>query len=366
MSDVFSTVKLDFSSFYKFVASVGLLLLAAAVALPWFALRMATPETPASSASAKAVDVATENRAQQYVFILTAYPWLSLGLGVAGLALLGYGLVAWRERQKKHDEDEDETYRQRRELGQTVTASDEEREDKLSEEAASEIEEAPAGRADNAASPNLPSPYRGPSASYLARREFLKHAEMRIAQLVAAAFEDSHSIEHGVRVSGPQSQILDLVARADDAARWTSFAVEVRVMDMASSALMRLRDTMLAVAIGARDIPEGQVQLQRKGRPPIARSVSICVVIVADREAHEERTRPYSNSFLKTRIFEHTHTINQVLLRKVGVIVVAQSELDSLSEEWIRHGVLQVMQEPERAIQRLGVDDVDVDRATVR
>lgn len=300
MSDVFSSVKLDFSSFYKFVSSVGLLLIAAAVALPWFALRSAAPDAPTGSQTSTIVDAALDARAQQYLFIVSAYPWISVTLLVLGCLLTGYGLFAWRSRQKKQDVDEDETYRQRRELGQSVQASEEDRAEKLDQEANeddADRREGVAGETHGANSGGVISEQLKDVATpnrerYRARRELINHAEGYVEDLVRTAFSGTHQIETGVRLSGPRSPILDIVARSADADRWTSFAVEIRVVERSPITALRLRDSMLAVAVAARDVPEGQVQVQRVGRPPVAKSVSVCFVVVSDDESRAPTASP--------------------------------------------------------------------------
>lgn len=361
MSDLFSPVKLDFSSFYKFVSSVGLLLLAAAVALPWFALRATAPDAPAGTPASLNVDLALDARAQQFLFIVSAYPWVSGVLFVLGSVLTGYGLFAWRSRQKKQDADEDETYRQRIELGQSVKASPEDREEKLDQEAleddTSRDKDSAGSAGDEVREGAVPEPLERPDTAtrdrYRARREFIARAEERVETLLGAAFIKTHQIETGVRLSGPRSPILDLVARSNDGDRWTSFAMEVRVVDRSPSTALRLRDAMLAVAIAARDVPEGQVQVQRVGRPPIAKSVSICFVVVSDEERGIGQPTQVPTPSFKDRLSATVEVVNAVLLRKTGVICMSQSEFDQASAASLQENVLEVMQRPELAIIRL-------------
>ncbi|THJ64853.1 hypothetical protein E8P82_13825 [Arthrobacter echini] len=361
MSDVFGPVKLDFSSFYKFVSSIGLLLLAAAVALPWFALRATAPNAPAGTEASSNVDLALDARAQQFLFIVSVYPWLSGVLFVLGSVLTGYGLFAWRSRQKKQDADEDETYRQRAELGQSSKASSEDREEKLDQEAVegdTSRDKGSAGLAGDGERKKVVSEplERLDTATrdrYRVRRELITRAEERVEKLLGAAFIDTHQIETGVRLSGPRSPILDLVARAKDGDRWTSFAIEVRVVDRSPSTAPRLRDAMLAVAIAARDVPEGQVQVQRVGRPPIAKSVSICLVVVSDEDRGIRQSTQVASLSFKDRLSATVEVVNAVLLRKTGVICISQSEFEKTSAAWLQEKILEVMQRPELAMIRL-------------
>src|SRR5690606_18564014 len=105
---------------------------------------------------------------------------------------------------------------------------------------------------------------------YKERREIIEQAEDRVESLLGTSFSGTHRIETGVRVGDPKSPILDVVARSTEPDRWTSFAVEIRLVDRSRNILgARLRQMMLAVAIAARNVPEGQVQVQKVGRPPV-------------------------------------------------------------------------------------------------
>lgn len=354
MSGSLGPMKLDFSSFYKFVASVGLVLVAASVVLPWFVLRASVPEAPAGTRAAQLFDVALDERANQYAFIVRNYPWVSLALfGVGGL-ITGYGLIAWHGRQKKQDADEDELYRQRRELGQTTRASEGDREQKLDREAQSEDgdTEGVISRVADGSEVTKPSAYRtGASLNstadrFRARRAFIAEAENRVGDALRVAFDDSHTVEAGVRIGGPDSPIIDLVARANDPSRWSSFAMEIKLASTSSKMIMSLRESMLAVAIAARDVPEGKIQTQRVGRPPMAKSVSICLFIAADVETPASPGRLDMGEFA-ARMSRLVQVVNTVLSRQVGAILVPQSEIANLSSAWLRDAVLDVMRRPE-------------------
>ncbi len=282
---------------------------------------------------------------------------MSLALFVLGCGLTAYGLIAWRGRQKKQDADEDEVYRQRRELGKTTQASDDDREKKLDREALDE------DTASEAAAADVDPPLRSdplamqpvverPAADekYRSRRQFIKEAEGHLGGLLGDAFADTHLVEKGVRI-GADSSILDLVARAKDPSRWSSFAIEIRLVTGSISTAMRLRDSMLSVAIAARDVPEGQIQVAQVGRPPVAKSVSLCFVIVADEESSSSGSigAPARIGFddFGRRAERVVRIVNTVLARKVGVIVVAQSRFADVSTQWLRQSVLEVMRRPE-------------------
>lgn len=357
MSGSFGPMKLDFSSFYKFVASVGLVLIASSAVLPWFVMRAAVPDAQTGTSAAKVAAIAINERVKQYLFVVQIYPWISLVLFFLGCVLTGYGLIAWRDRQKKQDADEDETYRQHRELGHTTQASEDEKEKKLNREASEQEDpiEGSVVKETDGSSANATRPTQSKeitssgTGTFQTRRKFIHNAEMQVGKLLSQAFLDSHRIEAGVRV-GSNSSFLDFVARAIDPSHWASFAIEIKYIQSASLT-MRLRETMLTVAIAARDVPTGQIQVQRVGRPPMASSVSLCLVIVADEElvSHQPEHRSLQTNIgsLLESTRQLVSVVNSVFSRQVGVIVVPEKKFKNISSDWLRESVLDTMQRPD-------------------
>lgn len=102
--------RVDFTSYYKFIVSLALLLVAIAVALPIAvlrddgALRMRHDDmlelTPLSAEM-------VERQQQHKRWLLGAYPYISGALGLAGIGLAIHGLTRWRTRQNVLDDIED-------------------------------------------------------------------------------------------------------------------------------------------------------------------------------------------------------------------------------------------------------------------
>jgi hypothetical protein len=364
--------KVDYTSFYKFVASVGLILIASAAAIPWFVMRAAIPEALPDSDAAATLELAADTRAEQYLLALQAYPWVSLGLIITGLSLTLYGLVTWKSRQAKQDADDDESYRQRRELGRTTAATAAERQEKLDDETepreappeASTKTDTPATRP-SGSDPGGPEVETRPADSHqlevaqarLSQRERLERYEARVGQLLSGGFLETHSVESGVRVSYPEipsaASILDFVARAKNSDKWTSFAVEVRVTTARRLVTISdaLRQNMLRVAIAAHGVPEGPVPNGSRGRPALANSVSLLVVIVsepAEEEPSSSLVHRATRSLAKhvsTRVLE----LNSVLSRKVGVILLHERSLPTLEADDFNDIIISVLRDPERA-----------------
>lgn len=364
MSNFLSPVKLDFSSFYKFITSVGLLSIAASIAIPWFALQASPPAAPDNSSAASTIELALNLRADQYRIIISTYPYLSIILLIAGTAITIYGITSWKKRQKLQDEDEEEAFRQRKELGKTTQATPEEREEKLKEEVADIVAEASeqqtmkrSAKPESAKSRPIdasPASSSNKKTSRInveainARRKLAKIAEQQTERMVTAAFDLSHSVESGVRTGGKGSPIIDLIARANEPNRWTSFALETRLMTASPLYERNIRDAMLSVAIAAKDVPEGQIQLERVGRPPIVQSVSILVLVVTNEELKPNTvTSKISDTSFIQRVHITISMVNSVLSRKAGVIVLTEEELDKVSISWFRKSVMSVMLSPE-------------------
>ena len=83
----------------------------------------------------------------------------------------------------------------------------------------------------------------------------------------------------------------------------------------------------------------------------MAKSVSLCFVIVADEESSSSGTIGASTRIgfddFGRRAERVVRIVNTVLARKVGVIVVAQSRFADVSTQWLRQSVLEVMRRPE-------------------
>lgn len=370
MSSPLEPFKVDYSSFYKFIASVGLILIASAAAIPWFVMRAAVPEAVTGSDAAKTIELAAETRAEQYLKALNVYPWVSLVLIVFGMLLTFYGLIAWKKRQAKHDADEDETYRQRRALGKTTAGTAAEKEAKLEGETDSadlaNAESAPmAGRTAGASMPSsAQSADDAQSAAGQARmsamrseqRDRLRRTENDVGRLLDYGFASTHEVETGVRVVSPEAptrtSILDFVARANEPDRWTSFAVEVRVTT--ARGLVGISDSfrrnIINVAIAARGVPEGPLPSGSRGRPALAKSVSLLVVVISEpnREEPQSSLQRRMLANLSDQILHRTIELNSILSRKVGVIVVHERTLATFDGDEFGAVVVSVLRDPLR------------------
>lgn len=373
MSSPFEPFKVDFSNFYKFVSSVGLVLIAAAAAVPWFVMRSAIPEAEPKTPAAVLAEQAMLTRAEQYLFALQAYPWVSGSLFVLGLLLTGYGLIAWRGRQKKQDADEDETFRQRKVLGETTKASKEERKEKLDSEADSSDDQDSADQesvsivSDETVRPESDAkPEDEPQSQQLRRAAAIERrdrvlariadVERVVGELLREAFTGTHEIERDVKIpsdDGRPSSVVDFVARAQQPERWTSFAVEVRLNTLLSRTMVTetVVRGLINFAIAARGVPEGQIQRGSRGRPMRARSVSLSVLVVFDgddsSQGDSERDRSVRRLTIK-RLHEHFILLNSILARRIGLLIISEASLRTSSAEQLRSTLVALMENPDQ------------------
>ena len=104
--------KPEYSDIYKFIASLGVLLIAFAVLLPWLLLRESfDTHIPISEIEGLSKTAQTLIEHQQFtaLWLIRNIVWISLLLILLGIVILGRGLFLWYEKQKvldKKDEHE--------------------------------------------------------------------------------------------------------------------------------------------------------------------------------------------------------------------------------------------------------------------
>jgi hypothetical protein len=102
--------QLEYGDYYKFVASAGIALLAAAVLLPWMFLResfdLAMETSKLALLTPDAQNVIRE-RQHLVALIITWIPKISLGIGSVGVAMTTLGLFKWHQRQSIRDRGEE-------------------------------------------------------------------------------------------------------------------------------------------------------------------------------------------------------------------------------------------------------------------
>ena len=111
---------LEYSDFYKFIVSIGVVLISLAVLLPWLLLQEPFDVTLKASVITELTPVAQAiiaTRQTTALWLLSNVRYISSVLAIAGVIFLGVGLHKWNEMQKIRDKREFyETEKVRREL----------------------------------------------------------------------------------------------------------------------------------------------------------------------------------------------------------------------------------------------------------
>jgi len=266
--------RVDFGHLYKFIASSGLALMAAAVAIPWLVLQNSSilliSREQINGLTTQAADLIERKQAQMSV-IVAVYPWFSLFIGVLGIGLLLWGFFGWRSRQQVLDQKEDlalmsDALNYRR-------LSESESVEKARAEAV-EKEQAETGDADGDAlddaddhgdagndRPGSPTDRPGPVSSEAAATgtpqsaivDRIRRAEIELSHLIRRGLENTHRVEQDVLVGAPGSKIVvDLLALPTKAGQ-APIVFEVKLVGSQRGAAPRAREALnqLAAATSA-------------------------------------------------------------------------------------------------------------------
>jgi len=334
--------RIDFGHFYKFVASVGLVLVAASIALPWlFSQTTAVLNIPAGSI-AKLTDVSQVvilQRQQALSWAQVAVPWVAVGLFICGVASLVWGLAGWKKRQAVLDTGEDLDLSKKKAAFEAMSPQDVEK--KLeAETTAPELttpatppigEEGPTPAPAGMGSGRLVQPPVYDRPDRQARMELLRSYEETTALLLRRSFGDAFSVNSNVRLttgSGAGAGI-DVLLDPMDGTPWGQLAVDVRVLP-STVFRMRLPEVMMQMAIVTRDLKGGAVFTGTRGRP---RAAAVTCVIILIEEDDPRRGRQDDSWRLQIS------RANSVLRRPVGAVVVNAAKLAYLRPDELRDAV---------------------------
>jgi hypothetical protein len=338
--------KIDFGHFYKFVASVGLLVVFLAFAVPWFvtqslaSLDLSERTVAELTPTARGVIALRQALLSDFQQLL---PWISGGLLALGLACLIWGLVGWRKRQAVQDSGEDLKFATERVQFNAMTN------EQVEEKQVREVQEAV--RADSAvgsASATLTTEVQSPPTeeqrvsarqSLDARIEALRAREDMFADKVAEAFSSAFVASRNVSVTdsfGPELA-LDLVLDPIQPKKYGQVGFDLRTTRQ-TQGFMLASDWLSYAAIATKGLAPGPVYTGNRGRPPVG---SICgiVVIVVEQESMASLARGAVALLRKTR------RLNSVLRRPVGVILMTAQQLKEITPAALRECVSLVWRE---------------------
>ncbi len=207
----------QYTAFYKFLVSLGLVLVALSLSLPWLLLdgsfNLLVKQSDLNQLTATAQTTIRHRQAIVHVMSLVA-PWISVVLSVLGVTLSSIGVVRWRTRQNIHDQTEDATLeRLRAETAQIRRATPLEQDIRQSQEAWALLQAQPEPR-HHAAGEGTP-----PEASYRDIKDRLREVEQLALEKLTRAFEDTHEIHSQQRLRlGDRTWLVDaiLTSRSPD------------------------------------------------------------------------------------------------------------------------------------------------------
>lgn len=324
---------IDYSHLNKFIASMGLILIAMAFIVPW----LFSQSTAVLTISEKELDemtgvsrgAITERQTALATFQDQALPLVSLSLLAVGLLALIVGLVRWNSRQKLRDVDED--YELAAKRGAFEKATDEEVADKVQEEA--DREEVPVTPNSLARSGNLPGATQpAPQNSSKDRIALLRERESELEQKVRRAFNAEFSINKDVRLvsqSGP-SMIIDLLLDPIENTSWSQLAIDLRFV-RSRMLTMRSAEIVMRTAIATNDLRGGLVYSGRPGRPAMAKTTALNIFVVEDDEEFTER-----HLF---RVREYLRATNVVLKRPIGSVIMTSAKFQEISSDELRDAI---------------------------
>jgi hypothetical protein len=370
--------QIEFGSLYKFVASIGLVLIVAAVVVPWILLQSTDVLLISKRSIAGLPDSAGQAIERRQVLVAWAQDQLPVPifvvLALAGLFLLGWALFKWVPSQQRSDANE-QIALQKSEV-EFQKLSSHEVDEKLKEEVAETnpvpldeatsppaATEAPAdrgtpsgsagGEPSSSIAPDAPQKpeepdrtvrHGGPEAAEDSRErsrrliEQLRATEAQVARLFQEAFEGAFKVEREVKITSgaARGRVLDILLDPDGESR-AQLGVEIRRF---GSQIMpdRLNELLTRAAITTQDLSAGTVFTGARGRPREAKASGI-LVLVLNGEGFA------ANAF---RIQRHVPVINSVMKRPVGVVVIPHERLDSVQPGELREAVASVWAEPDQ------------------
>lgn len=318
--------RFEFGHLSKFIVSVGLVLVAASIAGPFFiqqslAVLLVTRKELSSLTSAAQRTV--ELRQERVLLFEQLLPWIAIAVGLVGLLLVIWGYVGWRRRQFRIDQGEDYDVESKRAQFEQLTAR--EVDEKLDREAGDEISPSDLATDDTSVPSSGPMPPPtdrpgGPSAreEYTARRARIESSERLIAELARAAFSDSFDIQSNLRIRSSDSfaPIVDVLAqpRVEGSG---AFSLELKVVTGTRGAFLRAGPSMVAAALTGRLLPKGPIRF-RSRRTAVSSSV---VVLVLD--------EPLEGRAL-SRLHDEVARTNEILRVPVPVVVLVSDSLETM------------------------------------
>lgn len=240
----------QYTAFYKFLVSVGLVLIALGIVIPWLLLHesfdLLVKQADLSQLTPKAQETIRQRQAIVHLGSVVS-PWISLILIVAGLTVSGVGLDRWRRRQAVMDRTEDvalEKLRAETHVLRAEPATPPERDAKRSAEAWEIVRE----QADQASALELQSPatVKKLDEEYRQLRRTIGGLEDIAVTKMRLAFGSTHTIVAQGKLGEKGQQVLLDAVLTPQRSTDPGYIIELeyvssgKSLDRVASALVRL------------------------------------------------------------------------------------------------------------------------------
>ena len=348
---------LDFGHLYKFIASVGLLLFAAAMIVPWvFSQALAGLDMPEEKILTLSTTAGNVIRARQEMISWGqgALPYVVIAFLLLGGVCLFIGLKGWKARQGVKDGLEDEDLSSKKaatfeRLGNDAVAR------KYQEEASGGDEDEKVGTdtvatlardahsedrstareqtIESNATHSAPPPRPDLAKLRKEREERIRWAENRTQSMLQTSIGSTFEVTPNVRLTAGSGAgaTFDLMLDPDMESDWAQLALDI-VLSTSSGVSVRLFERMCRMAISTRGLKEGLVYTGVRGRPPKAATNGVIFFIV------DEAKDIHRFNWLRDKVV----SLNSVFKKPVGVIIIDMDRFESLRAQDFRSALASV------------------------
>lgn len=328
--------RFDFGHFFKFLASVGLALMVAAVAVPWlFATTngaLTITQNDLSELTPVAQDV-LNGRQQATQTVQVWLPLICVTLALLGIILFIWGLVGWRKRQKVSDDAEDVDLRTKSATYEKLTSgeADEKRREEVEEEVLEESRVVATPLivdAEQKESTSAPQPDRQPDIRDRMRER--RETEAHVASLLRAGLSDDLALTEGVKVttpSGLEARIDFLLESSRNGTPWGQLAIELRFSSPRTLSTS-IPGWMVSLASASSNLAQKKVYTGLRGRPADATTSGVLLLVLRDYDSADGRALERAKKLVTD--------VNHVLIVPTGVVVISEKEMAALTPERLR------------------------------
>lgn len=229
--------KFEYQSFYKFLSSVGLLLLVASAALPWLLLRESSvlliPADELAELTPRA-QTAIEEKQRLHESAVAHLGQISGALMVVGTLVTAFGMWRWWKRQGVQDDRDDADRDKAKHEARSLSAV--EIEDRLHREAAEEVDRA------SPATAELPEKRQSNINSYVAA---LRDVETLVLdRLRQSSPHNGFTVSWQVQWDSPSGRPIEADGLLRSSGEAADRIIEVKYITRSNSFTMRLRDVV--------------------------------------------------------------------------------------------------------------------------